>query len=331
MAVWSPENIIVTDKGKEVLSKVQAGVGKLTVSRIVTGGGYVTPSQLHNQTEVSLEKQIAQVTGVNTGTEGSSIEVRVTNGELEASYDLYQIGVYVTHPDFQGDVLYLLAQCDTDSPDTVPTASETPVTLSFSLYMAHSGASDVVIEVNQADVVSQEKFNALKEQVTEHISDTVIHITDEERSLFSDKYTRQEVDAFLEMLQDAIDSATDKADSALSGKVDIDLSNMDIAAFRRAVAQSIAKGVSTESGNSLNEAGLRVSPVGGEFNTTADGSGFSIVQKDSGKKMIEVAGDTVNLDSADVSSSLTLDGTVRVESYENDGKARLGFFWIRGE
>ena len=34
MAVWSSNNIMLTQKGQELLSKVQAGVGQLTITKV---------------------------------------------------------------------------------------------------------------------------------------------------------------------------------------------------------------------------------------------------------------------------------------------------------
>ena len=41
MAVWRSENSLLTVQGEQALSKVLLGVGKLTITRIVIGGGYV--------------------------------------------------------------------------------------------------------------------------------------------------------------------------------------------------------------------------------------------------------------------------------------------------
>ena len=56
MATWNSDNIIITKKGEEVLSKVLAGIGKLTISRVVTGAGYVSPSKLYSSLTSSLVK-----------------------------------------------------------------------------------------------------------------------------------------------------------------------------------------------------------------------------------------------------------------------------------
>ena len=160
MATWNPDNVVLTQKGQEILSKVQAGVGKITVSKVVTGGGYVSPSLLYKQTAVTNEKQTMAITKVITDETGSEIALTVTNSELEQEYDLYQIGVYVQHQDYHGDILYTIAQCDTDNPDHIPLPSVTAATLQYSIYMEHSNTSNVVIQVNPAGFVTLDMIGA---------------------------------------------------------------------------------------------------------------------------------------------------------------------------
>ena len=160
MATWNPDNVVLTQKGQEILSKVQAGVGKITVSKVVTGGGYVSPSQLYKQTAVTNEKHTMTVTKVITDETGSEIALTVTNEDLEQEYDLYQIGIYVQHQDYQGDILYTIAQCDTDNPDHIPLPSVTVATLQYSIYMEHSNTSNVVIQVNPAGFVTLDMIGA---------------------------------------------------------------------------------------------------------------------------------------------------------------------------
>lgn len=150
MATWNPDNVVLTQKGNEVLSKVQAGVGKLTVSRVVSGGGYVSPAQLYRQTAVTDLKQELTVTKTITDEQGSELALVLSNADLTTEYDLYQLGIYVTHPDFTGEVLYVIAQCNTDKPDHIPLPSVTVATMSYSMYMEHSGTANVEITIDPA-------------------------------------------------------------------------------------------------------------------------------------------------------------------------------------
>lgn len=150
MATWNPDNVVLTQKGSEVLSKVQAGVGKLTVSRVVSGGGYVSPAQLFRQTAVTTPMQELTITKTITDEQGSELALVLSNADLTTEYDLFQLGIYVTHPDFVGEVLYVIAQCNTDRPDHIPLPSVTVATMSYSMYMEHSGTAQVEITIDPA-------------------------------------------------------------------------------------------------------------------------------------------------------------------------------------
>ena len=162
MATWNSDNIILTKLGEQVLSKVQSGVGKLTVSRIVSGAGHVSPAQLYSQTQITDIKQEMSVVKYTTNEQQSVISANLTNTGLEEAYDLYQIGIYVTHPDFTDEVLYLIAQCD--SPDHIPLPGDNPVTLSYDLVMAHFGTKEVTINVSEAGHVDVTTFNEFIEK-----------------------------------------------------------------------------------------------------------------------------------------------------------------------
>lgn len=162
MATWNSDNIILTKLGEQVLSKVQSGVGKLTVSRIVSGAGHVSPAQLYSQTQITDIKQEMSVVKYTTNEQQSVISANLTNTGLEEAYDLYQIGIYVTHPDFTDEVLYLIAQCD--SPDHIPLPGDSPVTLSYDLVMAHFGTKEVTINVSEAGHVDVTTFNEFIEK-----------------------------------------------------------------------------------------------------------------------------------------------------------------------
>ena len=114
MATWNYDNVVITQKGNEALSKVQMGVGKLTVSKVVTGAGFVSPSKLLEQTAVTNIKQNLTILKVSTDSAGSELSLSLSNADLTEAYDLYQIGVYCTHP----SVIYALHMHFPDHPPT---------------------------------------------------------------------------------------------------------------------------------------------------------------------------------------------------------------------
>lgn len=154
MATWKPENVLLTLKGNEALSKVLAGQGKLTVTRIVAGAGYVSPSTLYNQKDVSNIKQTLEVNRVVTDANGSEISTTLSNINLDTAYSLYQIGVYCKHTDSDEEFLYLIAQCETDKPDNIPAKTDTVASFSYNLYIQHEGTTQFEVTVNQPGVIS---------------------------------------------------------------------------------------------------------------------------------------------------------------------------------
>lgn len=151
MATWDPKNIVVTDIGAEILSKIQIGDGSITVTRVVSGGSQVPYSNLHSLTEVPDIKQELSIVGYSTEGSVSLLNTTLSNNDLLVGYSMYIIGVYVTHPSYEGEKLYMVAECNIDSPDYVPEPSYTPVSLQYDLYLKHGGASSIVINVNNSE------------------------------------------------------------------------------------------------------------------------------------------------------------------------------------
>ena len=158
MALWKSENCLLTLKGEEILNKVSMGVGKLTITRIVTGGSYVPTSQLYKLASIPQEKQSLTVFDIREDSEGSYIKVETDNSALKQAYTIYQLGVYVTHPNFEGEVLYWVSQCDIDTADFIPLPSELPVNLSFGIFLYNVSTKDVVIKIESSAYVNKELF-----------------------------------------------------------------------------------------------------------------------------------------------------------------------------
>lgn len=156
MAKWDIENIVLTSTGEEILAKVASGVGKITLSRVVSGKTKVNLSQLGKLNAIPNEAQEFTIQGYSTQGTGSSIDIQVTNADLDAEYELWQIGVYVLHQDYAGEQLYYVAQATT--PDVIPVASNTPLTMNYSLFLQHSGESSIVITPDWSGLVRQDIF-----------------------------------------------------------------------------------------------------------------------------------------------------------------------------
>lgn len=164
MATWNANNSMFTEVGVEILNKIKLGGSPITLSRIVAGSGRVTESQLYNLTTVKGTQREMTLISANTIGNVSELSFFIDNEGYEESYDLHQIGVYVTHPDYSGEQLYFIVQCDKDDYDTIPPVSLTPVKLMYSLVLEHGNSESIVFNINPVGAVSLEMFEAFKAQ-----------------------------------------------------------------------------------------------------------------------------------------------------------------------
>lgn len=180
MATWRAENSMLTQRGIEILNKVKSGVGLVTITRVVAGSGRVPASTLFTQSEVKGIQKDMIISYKNADDEGSEIGIYITNDDFNDSFPLNQIGIYVVHPDYEGEQLYHISQCEEEGADVIPSYSDNPTTQGYSIYMEHSNESFVEITVNAQGMVSKDEFNStlsnyvigLKSSTTRYVDST---------------------------------------------------------------------------------------------------------------------------------------------------------------
>lgn len=148
MATWKSENSMLTARGIEILNKVKAGIGSITITKIVAGSNRVPESRLYSMTQVSGTTKTLIITHEGYVENGSEISCYLTNAGFTENFELNQIGVFVSHPDYVEEQLYHISQCDEESPDIIPPFEDTPVTFGYSLFLEHANSSSITINVN---------------------------------------------------------------------------------------------------------------------------------------------------------------------------------------
>ena len=162
MATWRAENSILTMQGVEILNKLNLGQGKITISRIVAGSGRVYESALYKQTSISGDIKPCIINDYSTEEVGTEIAFHLTNEGFTEPFTLNQIGIYVTHPDYAGEVLYHISQCDEGGADLIPAYTGNAVSLNYSLYLVHGNASSISITVDPLGMVTNDEFEDFK-------------------------------------------------------------------------------------------------------------------------------------------------------------------------
>lgn len=183
MASWKKENTVLTNRGNEILSLVSSGVGRLTVTRISSGSGFTPLTNLKGLTDLNTHRQDLELVRTQLSENGSVLSVRLSNEELTEAYNLSQLGVFVTHTNFSGEQLYMIAQCEQGSADFIPLPSDSRLTVNYSLSLVHGPVENLEITVTEAlpirgidywtaaDVAAMQTYN---ENYIENYIDTVI-------------------------------------------------------------------------------------------------------------------------------------------------------------
>ena len=170
MATWRAENSMLTKKGVEILNKIKAGIVNITITRIVAGSGRVAESQLINISQVSGTTKSMVLSKANTIDSGSEISIYIDNTGFTESFNLNQIGIYVSHPDYNEEQLYHISQCDENGFDVVPAFKDTPVNFGYSIFLEHGNSESIQITVDPQGAVRIWEFEEYKVSVENRIT-----------------------------------------------------------------------------------------------------------------------------------------------------------------
>lgn len=197
MATWLQENAVLTDIGLSMLSKAQAGLGKLCITKVVTRDVWDTVENNRKLTgdssTVSNIKQEAVL--LNPPAEGDAetpngqnlgvtkIVARFSNEHITEKYYIKQVVVFMKLIDIDtnapestdmGEVPYMVAQTEnTDDSDIMPLFSENPTAINYDLYILHSGVAQINIAVKTAGYVDEDTFNEFKNYVINTFAESV--------------------------------------------------------------------------------------------------------------------------------------------------------------
>ena len=163
MAGWN--NATMTDVGEALQAKVNAGLTKLTFTKIKVGSG-VSTTNAQVLTDVIASKW--ETTNFTVKRDGKivTVDTFITNTGITEAFRMTEIGLFAQDPD-KGEVLYCYL---TDSePDRMPAeGGSTVVSQELSLGMTFSNSGNVTLTVNMGALVT-------REQLEQHNSDPNAH------------------------------------------------------------------------------------------------------------------------------------------------------------
>ena len=158
MNIW--ENAVITTKGLALLAKLVAG-NTLTITRAVTGSGYVTPGLLQSQTAVTDIKQELTFSKVSYPSAGKcALPCRLKNDALDTGYTANQVGIYATDPD-DGEILFFIAQAAAEKGTAIPSKTEMPgYSAEWTFYFQYGQADSVSVTVDPSNTVSYQQMTS---------------------------------------------------------------------------------------------------------------------------------------------------------------------------
>lgn len=161
MALWNKDNIMLTEKGASVLSKVQSGQGYLTITRAIASSQVVLVDNLSSLEALNPENLELAITGRReSGDGGSIILLQLSNLHLEQSFQLNEIGIFATHSeDPDNEFLYIIAQVETGTGDRIPSYDITPVTATYDFYLYNLKSGDVKFEISATGLATVAQMN----------------------------------------------------------------------------------------------------------------------------------------------------------------------------
>lgn len=182
MDIW--ENASLTEKGADLQNKLINGE-TLKITKVKTGAGKVSAMYLRQQTEVANPIQELMIQPATIVDDNIIIPVLLDNIGLTKSYELWQVGFYAEDPD-EGEILYCIAQAAKGK--DIPTEQESPgYSIVWNFHFKNSEENPFELSITPAGLTSMRTFQ-------EHANDVDIHVTLEEKNIFTDKYTKAEID-----------------------------------------------------------------------------------------------------------------------------------------
>lgn len=163
MAGWN--NATMTDVGEALQAKVNAGLTKLTFTKIKVGSG-VSTTNAQALTDVIASKW--ETTNFTVKRDGKivTVDTFITNTGITEAFRMTEIGLFAQDPD-KGEVLY--AYLTDSEPDRMPAeGGSTVVSQELSLGMTFSNSGNVTLTVNMGALVT-------REQLEQHNSDPNAH------------------------------------------------------------------------------------------------------------------------------------------------------------
>ena len=175
------ENIVITEQGKQLMSKVISETESMTFTKIAVSDYDYSGVELQNISELQSIKQTAIISKTSR-TDGKTVEIlaAINNEQIPESYYVRTLGVYVKDSS-ENEILYGIS-ISGENPDYMPAyEGKTLSGVSYRINVAVEDSEYITVNVNPAAVPTIMQVEDIDTAFREHTEDKVSHITAVER------------------------------------------------------------------------------------------------------------------------------------------------------
>lgn len=175
------ENIVITEQGKQLMSKVISETESMTFTKIAVSDYDYSGIELPNISELQSVKQTAIISKTSR-TDGKTVEIlaAINNEQIPESYYVRTLGVYVKDSS-ENEILYGIS-ISGENPDYMPAyEGKTLSGVSYRINVAVEDSEYITVNVNPAAVPTIMQVEDIDTAFREHTEDKVSHITAVER------------------------------------------------------------------------------------------------------------------------------------------------------
>ena len=171
------ENIVITEQGKQLMSKVISETESMTFTKIAVSDYDYSGIELQNISELQSVKQTAIIAKISR-TDGKTVEIlaAINNEQIPEAYYVRTLGVYVKDSS-ENEILYGIS-ISRENPDYMPAYDgKTLSGVSYRINVTGEDREYITVNVNPAAVPTIMQVEDIETAFREHTEDKVSHIT----------------------------------------------------------------------------------------------------------------------------------------------------------
>jgi|GEM_PF-548174 len=175
---------VLTNLGKALAAKVEAGKCKFQFTKMKVGDG--SPAPIEPMTDLASPKKVLDLSSVTPYDKGTcDVEAVITNADLDTGFYLKEIGLFATDPDV-GEILYCVATAP-DADYIQSKGGATVLSVAIHMTIAIKSVDDVVTDVDIKGLVTAADLKVHNESETAHENLLMVTSTADKPASMSDR------------------------------------------------------------------------------------------------------------------------------------------------